>query len=346
MFGKNLELYRKANGFSQRALAGILNISNTSVSKFENGELYPNGEMLVNIARVLNIKTNDLMQSSNLDFNIEIPFFRKKSISSSKLDYLKKRISLDIQDYIFLDSLDKRASESFKYNKYVWNEYNDYEDSAIFVREQLGLTSDEPVYDLTYHLENSGFVILQSNYPEYFDGAVTYVDGYDNPFIVLNEMLSSDRHRFTLTHELGHHFLDFNQVNYTIKEQEKSINMFSSAFLLPKDDMLSIFGVHRSRISLNELGIVKKKYKTSLQSIVMRIHDIEVISKDYKSDLFRYFSSTGIRKKEPFSFEKEEPVRKKSLVYYLYLSDIISLNKASESLLISIEEIQESAIYT
>ena len=78
----------------------------------------------------------------------------------------------------------------------------------------------------------------------------------------------------------------------------------------------------------------------------MRIHDIEVISKDYKSDLFKYFSKTGMRKNEPYSFEKEEPVKKKSLVYYLYLSDIISLNKASESLHIPVEEIQESAIYT
>ncbi len=346
MFSKNLELYRKANGYSQRALAQYLNISHTTISKFEKGDLFPNGEILVKIAKILNVKTYDLMKKYNDNFEIKIPYFRKKKISEVKLEYLLKKIRLEIQDFLYLDNLDKREKEIFNYTQYSWHNSSDYEASVKFVKKQLSLHFEEPVYDLTYHLENNGFVILQSKYPNYFDGAITYVEGYNNPFIIINDLLPADRHRFTITHELGHHFINFDEVSYTEKEQEKSINMFSSAFLLPDNDMKAIFGKKRTRISLAELGIVKKKYKTSLQSIVMRIHDLDIISKDYKSDLFKYFSFRKIRTNEPYSFSKEEPTKKISLVYYLYLSDILSLNRAAESLHIPVEEIQESSILT
>ena len=88
-----------------------MDISHTSVSKFEKGELFPNGETLIKIAEILKVSTHDLMQSYDLDFDIEIPFFRKKRISETKLSYLINKIRLEIQDFLYLDNLDKRENE-------------------------------------------------------------------------------------------------------------------------------------------------------------------------------------------------------------------------------------------
>lgn len=346
MFSKNLLLYRKAHGYSQRSLAELLDVSHTTISKLEKGELMPSGKLLISLSEILKVKIQDLMSTYKPDFEISTPFFRKKRVSKSALDYLTNRISLDVHDYITLDTLDKRDKESFSYNKFKWDKLDDYDLSASFVRNELCLPDKSPVYDLTYHLENRGFVVLQSDYPSFFDGAITYVTGYENPFIVLNETLSSDRYRFTMTHELGHHFIDFSNVNYDQKTQEKAIDMFTAAFLLPEQDMRDIFGEHRTKISIEELGIVKTRYKTSMAAIVMRISDLDIISNDYKQDIFKYFNAKKIRRNEPFQFEKESPSKKQSLVYYLYLTDIISLSRASESLKVPLEDIRESAIHT
>lgn len=344
MLGKNLELYRKANGLSQRKLAEMLNVSNTTISKYEKDELIPNSQILIQISEILNVKLNDLVKTFDDTFEISTPFFRKKRVSKKAIDYLHNKISSEVRDYLSLLRLDKRETETYEYSRFNWKNYDDYNESAAFVRTQLKLDIKEPIHDLTYHLENSGFVVLQSNYPSFFDGAVTYVNGFKSPFIILNESLKADRYRFTLSHELGHHFIDFDNVGYDEKEIEKSIHMFTAAFLLPDEDMFNYFGNHRTKLSLDELGIIKVKYKVSLQAIVMRINDLNIISNDYKQDIFKFFSKNNMRIEEPYPLEKEKPTRKTSLVYYLYLQDIISLNRAAESLNVPIEDIRESAI--
>lgn len=63
---KILEL-RKAQGLSQEQLAGKLNVSRQSVSKWETSESLPDVERLVEISKVFNVSTDYLLKKSDVD---------------------------------------------------------------------------------------------------------------------------------------------------------------------------------------------------------------------------------------------------------------------------------------
>lgn len=58
--GKNLKEARENAGFTQKALAEFIGICPTLLSKYENGELSPDNDVIIRISEVLGISTNML----------------------------------------------------------------------------------------------------------------------------------------------------------------------------------------------------------------------------------------------------------------------------------------------
>lgn len=97
--GKRIAYYRKDRGLTQKELAGLLNISYQAVSKWEAGNSFPTVEMLYEIANILNV-TVDLLLNDNLWDNRWITY-RDSGLDTTKLYALK--------DEVFkLNSKDKR----------------------------------------------------------------------------------------------------------------------------------------------------------------------------------------------------------------------------------------------
>lgn len=59
-FSDNLKTARKAQGLSQEELAETLGVSRQAVSKWEQGETYPEVEKLLQLCAVLNVTMNEL----------------------------------------------------------------------------------------------------------------------------------------------------------------------------------------------------------------------------------------------------------------------------------------------
>jgi Zn-dependent peptidase ImmA (M78 family) len=62
-----------------------------------------------------------------------------------------------------------------------------------------------------------------------------------------------------------------------------------------------------SRISLNELIIVRRQWKVSIQALVMRAHDLGLLSSHQKARYYQQISARGWRKAEPGIVELEQP---------------------------------------
>ena len=62
-----LKALRKEKNVSQEKLATYLNISYQSVSKWENGNAYPDIQLLPKIARFFDISIDELLQVKKLD---------------------------------------------------------------------------------------------------------------------------------------------------------------------------------------------------------------------------------------------------------------------------------------
>ena len=60
-FADNLQAVRKKNGLTQEALAEMLNVSRQAVSKWEQGEGYPEVEKLLVLSDKLDISLDELM---------------------------------------------------------------------------------------------------------------------------------------------------------------------------------------------------------------------------------------------------------------------------------------------
>lgn len=59
--GSFIAAMRKEKGYTQTALAEILNVSNRTVSKWENGDGYPDITILPKIARAFNVSVDELL---------------------------------------------------------------------------------------------------------------------------------------------------------------------------------------------------------------------------------------------------------------------------------------------
>ena len=68
-FGDNLKAIRKHHKMSQEQLAEKVNVSRQSVSKWENGEAYPEMHNILQLCKIFNCKINDLVHTEMSDFS-------------------------------------------------------------------------------------------------------------------------------------------------------------------------------------------------------------------------------------------------------------------------------------
>src|SRR5690606_22384920 len=114
--------------------------------------------------------------------------------------------------------------------------------------------------------------------------------------IYINKDASADRQRYTLAHELGHLIMHCGKYIPTVEEAEVEADRFASEFLMPE---LEIKHQLNSRLSFSQLGDLKRYWKCSMSSIVMRAHKLGIIGKDRYTSLYVQLSRAGYKKKEP-----------------------------------------------
>mgnify|MGYP003301770653 CR=1 FL=1 len=98
-FGDNLKLIRKSKNMSQEQLAEKVNVSRQSVSKWENGEAYPEMNNILELCKIFNCKINDLVHTdmsdiSSLDEEIIMNVVKFNEKKQSQVKSLSNVISL------------------------------------------------------------------------------------------------------------------------------------------------------------------------------------------------------------------------------------------------------------
>lgn len=73
MFKDNLIALRKMKGLSQEELAGIINVSRQTLSKYETGESLPDVEKCKQIADVFEVSLDDLVNYESKDTGLGVP---------------------------------------------------------------------------------------------------------------------------------------------------------------------------------------------------------------------------------------------------------------------------------
>ena len=180
-------------------------------------------------------------------------------------------------------------------------------------------------------LEDHHVKVLGIDSTEEFDGFCTWVNGKNIPLIVLNKAKLSevpDRKRFTALHELAHLLLDVNHLPE--KEKEKFCHAFATAMLIPGDTLKKELGGNRSKLSFQELAAIKQQYGISMQAIVYRAKDLQLISENYLRQFYIVFNQLGYLQQEPVDYIGEEQSNRFSqLLFRALAEEFISISKAA-----------------
>jgi len=291
-------LARESRGWTQRALAEAIGVGQPTISRYELGTLAIPEDDGKRIAEALLFDFSLLTQSDPVHAVGASLIYRQKSgvkvgqqrqieaeinIRKMQVARLVRGATIDC-DHVF-PSL---PVEGFGDNP---------EAVAKELRKILRIP-EGPIRDLTQIVETAGAIVIQMDFgTRLVDGASLWVLGLP-PLFFMNKNAPGERYRFSLAHEIGHVVM---HRAVRGEEVEDEANAFASEFLMPR---------HRVRRDLRNFNLdtaqrLKPVWGTSMQALIERAYNLNVISNAQRRRLFTRISARGHRIEEPLPLPLE-----------------------------------------
>lgn len=305
---------RKAKGWSMVDLARQIDVTREAVSSFEKGKKKPSYETMRNLAKALDVRETFftmhgdgviLRQDSAINFRT-LKSAYSKEIDKTKvyLEWLAELCGLLEHDYVELQPTKLPKFDIEDFEKLTDDDIEYYAEQT---RRFFGL-GDGPISDLTLLMENNGIFVGYLPLPPKIDGISAWIN--KRPYVLINRSAYACRARYDLAHELGHLILHTSLAQEDLEQKEildlveKQANYFAGAFLIPEKSITQEF----YSTEINALKDLKRRWGVSMQAIMMRLFNIELVSESQKRYFFQKIATMGIRKKEPLDGEikKEE----------------------------------------
>lgn len=316
--GDRLRNARIYNGISLTDLAEQADIKKQSISLYENGKNVPDYERVRAMARVLGFPFDYFFQEDKMKTYTETTYFRSQATATKK-DRAAQSVKLEfvaqmyevLWNYIeFPEYVDPKV-EFVGYDDPLDCEKQEAIDEIEAAVQKVRKTwniPEGPIKDLQYTLEQHGILVTG------FSADADKIDAFSQRTIVdkadvfliavaLGDKLSECRMRFDMAHELGHIVLhpwseDIEALSKDeFKARERQANMFASAFLLPRESFTR--DVSQYPTDLKYYLYLKKKWKVSLQAMMYRARQLNIISANQYQYMMRQVSKNGWRLEEP-----------------------------------------------
>lgn len=330
MFARNLKYYRLKKSMTKKDLAARVGVSSMSITHYENGERYPEMDIIKKLANTLDVNLIDFIASRNQNLVFEHEQFRKNSrMSKMHQEYIRE----SVEEYFgrFFDAVEMLGGDVLpdapKINEIPLDE--DVEANGNALRKYLGLTTSGPVGNLVELVENKGILLFMfdSDDPD-FSGMNGTVNG--RPYIVVNKRMTAERIRTTIGHEAAH-FAFIWPPEMSDKKIEKAVTAISGAFLFPKEDAIRELGLRRHAVT-KDMYIVCKEYGIALSLLVVRARICKIISETVYREFFIALSRNGGRKDEKSELIPEESRLFEQLVYRAINEEGVSIHRGAELL--------------
>ena len=300
MVGQRLQQLRLARGLSLETLAAKMGgiVTKQSLSKYENGKANPSPYVLSKLAEALNINASYFFSEPAI--RIEYVAYRKSAYLLEKdRKTLKSRLNQALEDRVrILDLTEPSKDTSIPMKEFTVLKIEDAETAAEKMREKWKLGS-APILNTTATIEDNSICVMNIRASDDFDGICAIV--YDNEdrvktaALVTRNEIAGERQRLNLTHELGHLVLNIkNGV-----DEEKAAFRFGAAFLAPAQKVFQEVGRKRALIQLQELLLLKRQFGLSMQALIYRMHDLNIINESYYRQWFARINQCGWKKQEP-----------------------------------------------
>jgi Zn-dependent peptidase ImmA (M78 family)/transcriptional regulator with XRE-family HTH domain len=332
LFSERFKSARILNGLSLQDLTDALGnkISRQALHKYEKGEVIPDSEMISHLSKALHVQPDFFFRDTKIELgDLEFRKLTKLPVKEQHriVEYTKDVLSryLELEEILGLETNFKNPLKDFS----VIFSFDDIEKAVLKVRESWNLGLD-PIYNSIELLEDNHIKVILVKSEDSFDGMQTWLN-QTIPVIVINEnkLKSADRIRFTVLHELGHLLLPLGNLPDKIKE--RYCNQFAAAMLIPKVAIQNELGISRKKLFLvQELGELKKQYGISMQALMYRCKDLNIISESHLNQLVFIVMHNGWKVVEPVQYiGREESNRFTQLLFRALAEELISINKAA-----------------
>ena len=331
IFSERFRSARLMKGFSLQDLANAIDnqVSRQALHRYEKGEVIPDTEKINLLSKALNVNPDYFFRSTKVELG-EVEFRKLSKMPQKEASIIKEITKEKLSRYLELEEILGLSNEFEDYLKdfEIITEYTQVNEAAELLREKWGLGYG-PIFNIVELLEDKNIKVVDLRVNEDFDGLQTRVNG-TIPVVVFNanKINKPDRIRFTLLHELAHLLLKFGDI--TERQKETLCHQFAGAMLLPEKTLRAELGDHRNKLSINELGNIKKKYGISMQAIVIRAKDCGIINEHYTKQFFFLIKQMNWKVDEPIEYNgAEESNRFKQLLFRALIEDQISMSKAA-----------------
>ncbi|GBE40933.1 MAG TPA: helix-turn-helix domain-containing protein [Nitrospirae bacterium] len=339
MISKRLKQLRLARGLSLDALVAQMGglVTKQALSKYELGKAKPSPVVLNKIASVLGVKSAYFW--SEPDINVQFIAYRKGSgLVKKEQARVEALVTNALEDRIKLQEItQQRNGSSIPIQKLRLRKLKDSEDAAESLRSTWDLGLD-PIADITAVLEDHLVYVIEVKAGEKFDGISAVA--YDNEknikaaSVVSRLGVPGERQRLNLAHELGHLVLK----TPSNVDEEKAAFRFGAAFLAPADGIYREVGNKRGFIQTEELLMLKRRFGISIQALLYRLHDLEVITDSYYKKWCMDINRLKWKKTEPLELDPEQPQWLRRNVLRALAEELITKEEAEKMLGESIED--------
>lgn len=285
----------------QSNVASMIGVGAATISKWLSGDQSPEADTLGRLAATLNVKP-DWFTREPLQYLLNVNFRSNAASLKSSRAFLNARLNLANEVAVHLQEFvdyPKVNFPTFDYQSIDQITDSDVEDAASALRNLWGL-GEAPIQDLALCFENYGGILVREETGiSNIEGLSGWSPNLSRPFALLNaDKANYFRSRFDLAHEIGHlvlhrHIPDTAE-NYKLKENQA--HKFAGALLLPAKRFA--YEVN-SPINLNDLVILKPRWGVSVAAMVMRLHSLNLLDDDAKTNMFKRISERWGRKSEP-----------------------------------------------
>ncbi len=181
-----------------------------------------------------------------------------------------------------------------------------------------------PAVNLLGLLDDKGIKICETRGIAGFEGLSGRLGAV--PFMAVGMENPADRIRFTAAHELGHVLCGFGGA----ESPENECHAFGAAFLLPPAALEKAFSPARRKVTLGDLGEIKRIYGVSLQAIMYRAHGLGLISDRQLRSFRETLKAKGWLVEEPVAYEgPERATRFDRLLRYAVAAGVLDLDRAA-----------------
>lgn len=275
-FPLRLQSARQRAGMSLRDLSLAMGsrVSHTALNRYEKGVMKPDGSVLVELSKALNVRTDYFFREPILEIT-EIEFRKKAKLTQRELKSIKLTVKDEVERYLELEGyLDAQVSWRNPLAGRRISVPIDIEWAVALLQDEWDLGSNA-LPNITVMLEERGIKVVEIEASQAFDG----FSGWGNssiPIIVVNNTFTVERKRFTLLHELAHLVLEFDE-RHEPRQRESLCHRFAGAMLLPEGVALRTLGPMRASLTMLELVALKEQCGISIQAIMARAKDLQII---------------------------------------------------------------------